>query len=200
MIIDFDIISIATGVMKTRSEKEGLNAVESLRNDFREIIESTYESKAKDCLTCEVQGICCTDEHFVNVQITRLDAEAIGESLLKMSSNTYEKVISRNKTALRSLQNNPEATYSCPLFEPNIGCLVHETAKPFACINHACYESPDDLPPDELLETVESKLNKLNDRVYRSNWSWLPIPLWIERLNQKSSASHRASSSESIEK
>ncbi|NJM52523.1 MAG: hypothetical protein HC846_03460 [Blastocatellia bacterium] len=45
------------------------------------IFPKNYEHKAKDCLTCETKGACCLDAHFVNVNITRLEAVAMRKVL-----------------------------------------------------------------------------------------------------------------------
>ncbi|HEX9962120.1 MAG TPA: hypothetical protein VGB00_14385, partial [Pyrinomonadaceae bacterium] len=69
--------------MKTLSEKQALLKLGKLKNDFQNFIRENYEHRAKNCLTCPVQGVCCTDAHFVNVHITRLEAVAIRQILRK---------------------------------------------------------------------------------------------------------------------
>ena len=66
-----------------------------------------------------------------------------------------------------------------------MGCVVHKRGKPAPCINHACYESESDLPPDRLLEEAEKEVSRLNDRVYGNAWNWLPIPVWLEKVLNK---------------
>jgi hypothetical protein len=173
--------------MKTLNINKALKRLSNLRDSFRNTIETEFEPVAKDCLTCEVKGSCCTDAHFVNVHITRLEANAIGEALENLDPDVRKRVISRNRTAVSSLGKEAVSSgfsvkFSCPLFEPGVGCLVHSTAKPLPCINHACYERESDLPPSELLSEAEEKISRLNDRVFRKNWNWLPIPIWIERI------------------
>ncbi|MDH3528129.1 MAG: hypothetical protein OEQ28_01065 [Acidobacteriota bacterium] len=168
--------------MKTWSEKRGLAALEKLRKNFSRRIRAAYEFRAKDCLTCDVQGSCCTDAHFVNVHISKLAAVAIRDALAALDPTVRERVIRRNKHAVESLQSDFASTYSCPLFEKGVGCLVHQTAKPLPCINHACYENASDLPPSAILKSFEMKIGRLNDSVYRKNWNWLPIPVWLHRV------------------
>ena len=74
-------------------------------------------------------------------------------------------------------------TFACPLFEKETGCLVHFEGKPAPCISHACYENQADLPPNELQENVENKIERLNKRTYRNNFSWLPLPVWLSSIN-----------------
>ena len=71
------------------------------------------------------------------------------------------------KYGLKSSGDTFRQTYACPLFEKQIGCLVHESGKPSACIQHACYENKEDLPPDELQIKIETKIEKLNSQTYR---------------------------------
>src|SRR5215210_6849319 len=63
--------------MKIIGKNEGLRKLETLKSRFAEIIETNYEDRAKPCATCETKGACCLDAHFVNVHITRLEAETI---------------------------------------------------------------------------------------------------------------------------
>jgi hypothetical protein len=65
------------------------------------------------------------------------------------------------------------------LFEPQTGCLVHRRAKPAPCIQHACYENWEDLPPVRLQSRVEHRVEQLNEEVYGAAWAWLPTPLWL---------------------
>jgi len=172
--------------MKPVSEKTAVQALETIRKDLRQKV-SSYETRAKDCGTCEVQGFCCTDSHFVNVHISRLEAMAMLSALEEVSTELADRVRERNSAQVRKLRAVPandtfSARYSCPLFEPGIGCLVHETAKPLPCIHHACYENAGDLPPDELLEHAEQKVSRINARLFGNAWNWQPIPVWLESL------------------
>ncbi|NNE65053.1 MAG: hypothetical protein HKN33_00685 [Pyrinomonadaceae bacterium] len=176
------MITIAESVMKTLSEKKGIKSLGKLREKFRESIENGYETAAKDCLTCEVQGSCCTDAHFVNVHISRLEAAAMLDAFNDLPADLRGRISDRVDRSVEELGSSFSDTYACPLFEKGIGCLVHKTAKPLPCINHACYGNESDLPPSELLESTESEISSLNNRVYRNDWNWLPIPLWLKRI------------------
>lgn len=171
--------------MKTLSLQSGLEALSSIRERFRKQIETEYESKAKDCVNCEVQGICCTDDHFVNVRITRLEAEAIYREVNELTPGLIEDVKGRTEGVLReSCPDEPQeevAFYACPLFESGVGCLVHATAKPLPCIHQACYEVKEDLPPDTLLESAETRTTRLNQRVFGNSWGLESIPEAIGR-------------------
>jgi hypothetical protein len=79
-------------------------------------------------------------------------------------------------------------TYSCPLFEPQVGCLVHRRAKPAPCIQHACYENWEDLPPASLQSRAEHRIEQLNRQVYGAAWAWLPVPLWLCLVDPQSDA------------
>ncbi len=168
--------------MKLLSESEGLRRLTLIRENFRQQIRVGYEHRAKDCLKCEVQGSCCTDAHFVNVHVSRLEAVAIGKTLESLSDAKRDAVRDRVSNAISRYDLNSEGdtfskTFACPLFEKVTGCLVHSTAKPLPCVSHACYENSADLPPDELLAGHEIQVDDLNRRVYGSSQKWLPIPL-----------------------
>ena len=116
--------------MKLLSETEGLRRLSRIRDNFRQQVRTGYEHRAKDCLTCEVQGSCCTDAHFVNVHISKLEAVAIGKTLDCLPVPKREAVWDRVSDSVRSFQLDSAGdtfskTYACPLFEPGVGCLVH---------------------------------------------------------------------------
>ena len=92
------------------------------------------------------------------------------------------------KYSLRAEGDTFAQTYACPLFEKGIGCLVHQTAKPVPCIMHACYESPADLPPDEMQTRAESQIESLNARVYGRSMPLLPLPLALRDYAKASPA------------
>lgn len=170
--------------MKILSETKALARLKDLKSDFQTHIRENYEHKAKDCITCETKGVCCTDAHFVNVHITRLEAAAIEKTLEKLDGNKRREIYERaeetvKKYDLKTSGDTFAQTYACPLFEQKIGCLVHKEGKPAACIQHACYENKEDLPPEELQTEIEREIEKLNTAVYRKNWLWQPIPLAI---------------------
>ena len=170
--------------MITLSRTKALQRLAELREDFRSFIVANYEHRAKDCTTCETKGACCLDAHFVNVRISRLDAEAICAVIDDLPLDRRNSLHARvDETVERfGLNDGGYATYSCPLFEQSEGCLVHQDAKPFACIDHACYERMEDVPPDGLLAAQEILVDKLNRQTYGSGQAWLPIPVAIQRI------------------
>jgi hypothetical protein len=168
--------------MKLLSRTKALEKLSSLKNDFRAHVSERYEHRAKSCLTCETKGACCLDAHFVNVHISRLEAEAIKDALEKLPADRRAQVYQRVDAAIENYSLTREGdtfaqTYACPLFEPELGCLVHNDGKPLPCIAHACYEKKEDLPPDTLLAEQEGLVEKLDLQVYGRPEPWLPIPL-----------------------
>ena len=158
-----------------------------MKSRFRSHVTETYEHAAKSCLTCSTPGACCLDAHFVNVHISRLEAAAIAEKLAKMGPTTRTVVSERVDAAIEKYELSDDGdtfarTFACPLFEPGTGCLVHGDAKPLACITHACYETPADLPPGELQSAEEKRVDELNDRVYGREHRWLPLPVALQRV------------------
>src|SRR5687767_4194850 len=140
--------------MRILSEKQALQKLHKLKTDYRDLIKREFEHRAKSCLTCPTQGACCTDAHFVNVHITRLEAVAIRESLKKFDQKRQQEIFERaaetvKKYDLQTPGDTFAKTFACPLFEKGTGCTIHPV-KPTACIQHACYERREDLPPDEL--------------------------------------------------
>jgi len=174
--------------MKPLSEKQSLQKLRALKEDFRASVKRDYEHRAKDCLSCETKGACCTDAHFVNVHITRLEAVLIREELEKFSVENREKLYERisetiEKYDLRSEGDTFQKTFACPLFEKSVGCLVH-SVKPVPCIAHACYERREDLPPDELQTEIEGKIENLNEKTYKTFPKWLPLPVFLDLLKR----------------
>ena len=172
--------------MKFTSESNALSQLEKIKFAYRNKIQNKYEPQAKNCLTCETQGACCLDAHFVNVHISRLEAVAISKKLkdfpLKEQNKIYlriEKTI--EKYNLAETENSFSKTFACPLFEKGTGCLIH-LVKPVPCVQHACYERRDDLPPDELQMEIEQKIEFLNRQTYGKSSRWLPLPVWIRLL------------------
>lgn len=158
-----------------------LEQLKNIKKSYQTLIRENFEFKAKSCETCETKGVCCLDAHFVNVHITRLEAVAIIEKL--KSLNKLEEVLVRNEeTILRyNLTENGDTfkqTFACPLFEENLGCLVHGEAKPIPCITHACYEREEDLPPQFLQDRATKKIEELNGEDVK----WLPLPIWLKLL------------------
>ncbi len=174
--------------MKTLSETEALRDLEKLKNEYRNFIRENYEHQAQNCATCPTKGACCLDAHFVNVHITKLEAVAVRKTLAKLNEakqrEIYERVAETvEKYDLRTDGDSFAKTFACPLFEKSVGCLVHENGKPAPCIAHACYENKADLPPDDLQETIESKIERLNRRVYGNGWDYLPLPVRLNLIN-----------------
>jgi Fe-S-cluster containining protein len=175
--------------MKFLSETTGIEVLARAREELRTTV-SSNELKAKDCHTCETRGICCTDIHFVNVRITELEAKVIAEAVFVLPMKIGKRVVNRVLEAARKLEDDQsagqeEGFYSCPLFDQELGCAVHEV-KPGACIHHACYESREDLPPASLLERYEKELTTLNRRVYGKDVMPQPIPIALARVLESS--------------
>jgi hypothetical protein len=156
--------------MKLLAESKGIEKLAEIRDEFRSDIETSFEHRAKPCSTCQTQGVCCSDEHFVNVRVSRLEATAIKKAVGEFDTKVLSAVFAR----LAKIDPENEF-YSCPLYQPGIGCLVHSTAKPLPCIAHACYERKEDLPPDELLSEQEVEIDRLNRQVYGRSQSLMPI-------------------------
>ena len=176
--------------MKTLSQIKALVKLQELKTAYQERIRENYEHRAKDCSTCPTQGACCTDAHFVNVHITRLEAAAIRQKLEKLGERREREVLRRVAKTIEDYDLSAEGDtflqkFACPLFEKGTGCLVHSEGKPAPCIQHACYENRKDLPPDELQEEIENGIEKLNRLVYRQNARWLPLPVWLGLISNK---------------
>jgi hypothetical protein len=175
--------------MKTFSEKQSLRKLRNLKNNFRNLIKENYERRAKDCGTCETKGACCLDAHFVNVHITRLEAVLIREELQKFPAKKQAEIRRRIDEAIETYDLNSDGdsfqkTFACPLFEKRTGCLIH-AVKPIPCIQHACYERSEDLPPDELRSQAETEIEKLNEQTYRKFSRWLPLPVYLFDKNSR---------------
>jgi hypothetical protein len=165
--------------------KNELEQLKNIKNSYQTLIRENFEFNAKWCITCETKGVCCTDAHFVNVHITQLEAASIIGKLTEIGK--LDKVLPRVSDAVTEYNLNENGdtfkqTFSCPLFEKNVGCLVHDDAKPIPCITHACYDREEDLPPQFLQDTITQKVEKLNTEVYGEKAKWLPLPLWLEKL------------------
>jgi hypothetical protein len=172
--------------MKLLSEKKALVRLRKLISDFKSEISNRYEHRSKSCLTCDVRGSCCLDAHFVNVHISRLEAVNIRRVLDALPEGSRREIDTRIDASIEKYGLNPNGdtfaqTFACPLFEKEIGCLVHTSGKPVPCITHACYENPADLPPDELQATQEERIDALNEQTYGRAQPWLPLPLALSR-------------------
>jgi hypothetical protein len=175
-------------------EATALARLQRVKASYRSLIKLNYEHAAEDCATCPTRGVCCTDAHFVNVHITRLEAVAIRETLARTPRLTEDErraVYKRAREAvlrydLRAAGDTFGQTYACPLYEPKAGCLVHARAKPAPCVQHACYENWEDLPPLRLQTRVEHRVEQMNREVYGAAWAWLPTPLWLTLVDPQS--------------
>ena len=173
--------------MKLPSQNHALVRLKQIRDDHRSAVTEGYEHRAKSCLTCKTPGACCLDAHFVNVNISRIEAVAISRTLDGLAPEQRDETYARIDAAISKYQltktgDTFEQKYACPLYEKGVGCLVHNTAKPLACITHACYENAADLPPDELQSEQELRIDKLNARTYGRRQLSLPIPLAIDAV------------------
>ena len=171
--------------MKPLTENEAIRRLENLKTRYRQNITENYEHRAKNCLTCETQGACCLDAHFVNVHITKLEAIAIKKILCELDEAKQIEIHQRiaetiEKYKLTDSGDTFARTFACPLFEKGIGCLVH-SVKPVPCIQHACYEFQEDLPPDELQTETERKIERLNQQTY-GNSKWLLLPVFLKKI------------------
>src|SRR6059058_5970945 len=67
--------------MRKLSEAEALARLQRSKAAFQAHVKINFEHRAVDCRACPTPGACCTDAHFVNVNITRLEAVAIRETI-----------------------------------------------------------------------------------------------------------------------
>ena len=180
--------------MSTLTESAALSQLQKSKVSYQSFIKLNYESAAEDCKTCDTAGQCCTDEHFVNVHITRLEAVSIRNTIeLTPRLDLFQKraVYARAHESVKRYRLSPNGdtftqTYSCPLYDSSAGCLVHRRAKPAPCIQHACYQNWEDLPPLNLQTRVEHRIEQLNKEVYGMRWAWLPTPLWLTLVDPES--------------
>src|SRR5215207_4885909 len=139
--------------MRKLTEREAVARLKRGKVRFQTHIKLNYEHRALSCRACPTPGVCCTDAHFVNVHITRHEAVATRDTLAQ--------------------------TFSCPLFLKNVGCLVHQRAKPAPCVQHACYEDWADVPPLDAQWREEGRIERLNTEAYGTAWEWLALPVWL---------------------
>ncbi len=165
-----------------------------LKLEFRGVVDSRFGFRAKDCGTCLTP--CCADAEFVNVNVTRLEAEAMLRVLgneNRFSPDTRDRILDRARDAVETYglgasADSFDTTYACPLFEAGTGCLVHQDAKPAPCIHHGCYEKPEHLPDEASLVDVERAVADLNREVYGasdSQWGYRTIPVWLTQLARR---------------
>jgi hypothetical protein len=173
--------------MKKVEQPQALIQLRRTKQSFSKYIARNYASKAVDCAKCNT--ICCIDHDFVNVNITRLEAEAIWRTLKnspRISNELFEAIKARAAEAVKKYKLSPfgdtfSQTYACPLFEIGIGCTVHWKAKPAPCIQHGCYENWQDLPDTKEFARVEKRVEHLNKLLYgnSSEWDYATIPVWL---------------------
>lgn len=173
--------------MRKLSEAAALARLQRSKAAFQTNVKFNFEHRALDCRVCPTPGACCTDAHFVNVHITRLEAVAIRETIARTPRLTEDErraVYNRAREAvgrygLNAAGDTFAQTFACPLFVKGAGCLVHKRAKPAPCIQHACYDDWSDVPPNTLQWREERKVEQLNAEVYGAAWEWLPLPVWL---------------------
>lgn len=189
--------------MKKLSEASALARLQREKAAYRSHIKVNYEPAARSCSACPTPGVCCTDAHFVNVHITRLEAVAIRETLARtprLNDSDRRAVYRRAHLAVEryglraSVASDTYAqTYSCPLFAPGVGCLVHARAKPAPCVQHACYDNWEEMPPAQLQWRTEHRVELLNEQTYGAAWAWLPTPLWLTLVDPEADGAELAS-------
>ena len=173
--------------MRKLSEADALARLQRSKSAFQTHVKLSFEHKAQDCRACPTPGACCTDAHFVNVHITRLEAVAIRETIARtprLTNDERRAVYTRARAAveryaLSASGDSFARTFACPLFVKDAGCLVHRRAKPAPCIQHACYDDWADVPPLSLQWREERRVEQLNAETYGAAWAWLPIPVWL---------------------
>jgi hypothetical protein len=173
--------------MRKLTEADAVARLKRGKAAFQTHVKLNYEHRALSCRACPTPGVCCTDAHFVNVHITRLEAVAIRDTLARtprLSEDERRAVYVRAQEAVGRYGLTPNGdtlaqTFSCPLFMKEVGCLVHQRAKPAPCMQHACYEDWADVPPLDAQWREESRVERLNTEVYGTAWEWLPLPVWL---------------------
>jgi hypothetical protein len=180
--------------MRKLSEADALARLQRSKAAFQTNVKLNFEPRAVDCRACPTPGVCCTDAHFVNVHITRLEAVAIRETIARtprLNEGERRAVYERaraavNRYGLVAGADSFAQTFACPLFVKDVGCLVHRRAKPAPCIQHACYDDWADVPPTSLQWREERRVEQLNAEVYGAAWEWLPLPLWLTLVDPES--------------
>src|SRR5215210_2629509 len=173
--------------MRKLTEAEAVARLKRGKSAFQTHIKLNFERRALDCRVCPTPGACCTDAHFVNVHITRLEAVAIRDTLAltpRLGDDDMRAVYLRARETvgryrLGASGDSFAQTFSCPLFVKGAGCLVHQRAKPAPCVQHACYEDWADVPPLDAQWREEGRLERLNTDVYGAAWDWLPLPVLL---------------------
>ena len=180
--------------MRKLTEAEAVARLKRGKAAFQTHIKLNFEHRALDCRACPTPGVCCTDAHFVNVHITRLEAVAIRDALAltpRLGDEERRAVYARardcvGRYGLTASGDSFAQTFSCPLFLKGVGCLVHQRAKPAPCVQHACYDSWADVPPLDTQWREERRIEQLNTEAYGAAWEWLPIPVWLTLVDPDS--------------
>lgn len=173
--------------MRRLNEADAVARLKRGKAAFQTHVKLNYEHRALSCRACPTPGVCCTDAHFVNVHITRLEAVAMRDTLARtprLNEDERRAVYVRAQEAVGRYGLTPNGdtlaqTFSCPLFMKGVGCLVHQRAKPAPCMQHACYENWADVPPLDAQWREEKRVERLNTEVYGAAWEWLPLPVWL---------------------
>ncbi|MBX7221697.1 MAG: hypothetical protein K1Y36_17225 [Blastocatellia bacterium] len=173
------------------TENRALVQLREIKQGFARYIDRNFGRFAEDCSKCTTP--CCADAQFVNINITRLEARAMIETLRESSKYGPDKVAevldraqaTATTYGLSEEGDTFEKTYACPLFEKGVGCLVHWKAKPAPCIQHGCYENWQHLPEAGTLRRVERTVARLNEQVYEKPVEFLTIPVWLLKINRE---------------
>src|SRR5215212_11629909 len=120
--------------MRKLNEAEAVARLKRGKVRFQTHVKLNYEHRALSCRACPTPGVCCTDAHFVNVHITRLEAVAIRDTLARtprLGEDARRAVYLRAHEAVGRYGLTPNGdtlaqTFSCPLFSKGVGCLVHQ--------------------------------------------------------------------------
>lgn len=170
------------------SRREALVRLRRMKQAFSRYIGRDYGHLAADCAACPTP--CCADAQFVNINITRIEAEAMIETLRESPRRGEAKlreVVARAETAIQTYGLSEEGdtfakTYACPLYEKGVGCLVHWKAKPAPCIQHGCYEHWEDLPETGTMQRVEARVEQIDAAVHGRAPRWMTIPVWLTKV------------------
>jgi len=182
--------------MKRLNEQAALAKLRESKAAYQSKIKREYEHRALSCRECKTPGVCCTDQHFVNVHITRLEAVHIRETIARtprLDEGARQSLYIRAHETVARYQLHTSGdsfrqTFACPLFAEGAGCTVHQRAKPAPCIQHACYDDWADMPPIDLQWRTENLVEKLNTQVYGHAWAWLPLPVWLTLVDPQGDA------------
>src|SRR2546423_15332138 len=106
---------------RKQSEPEALAQLQRVKTAYQSFIKLNYEQAAEDLRTCPTRGVCCTDAHFVNVNITRLEAVAIRETIARTPRLNEQKRQAIYERARRAVEryglsaggDTFAQTYSC---------------------------------------------------------------------------------------